>query len=215
MMDIYVKPVKKVSVIGRDLIVIQDIAEVVAVKETAETINKLMLKDMKKELSAREKKTGKTQVLISITEVIRLIKQIYPDCNVVNVGEINTIIDYQAQCKTENKYWKWLKISLVSLILLTGSSTAIMSFHADAEIPKIFKNYYKIFFGEETEKPYIIDIPYSIGLGLGIIVFFNHFAGLKITHDPTPIEVEMSLYDNEITDTVIDTLSSENKGTGG
>ena len=37
----------------------------------------------------------------------------------------------------------------------------------------------------------ILEISYSLGLSVGIILFFNHFAGKKITMDPTPLEVQM------------------------
>ncbi len=55
----------------------------------------------------------------------------------------------------------------------------------------------------------LIDLPYSIGLAAGIIVFFNHFSGKKLTDDPTPIEVEMSVYEKEVADNLIDTLNKK------
>jgi stage V sporulation protein AA len=64
-----------------------------------------------------------------------------------------------------------------------------------------------MFFGYEKENPAIIAVPYSIGLGLGIIVFYNHFFSRKITDDPTPIEVEMELYENDVTDALVDIIS--------
>lgn len=84
-----------------------------------------------------------------------------------------------------------------------------MSFHSDAQMATVFENYYYIFFNEKVENPMIIDLPYSIGLAVGIIVFFNHFSGKKVTDDPTPIEVEMSNYESEVTDNIIDTLNTE------
>jgi stage V sporulation protein AA len=54
----------------------------------------------------------------------------------------------------------------------------------------------------------IINIPYSVGLATGIIVFFNHFTRKKITDDPTPIEVEMALYETEVNETVLDVLNT-------
>lgn len=87
--------------------------------------------------------------------------------------------------------------------------TAIMSFHSDAQMPAVFQNMYRIFFGIEATKPYIIYIPYSIGLAVGIIVFFNHFGLKKITEDPTPIEVEMTTYEKESDESVIDRLEKE------
>jgi stage V sporulation protein AA len=76
-------------------------------------------------------------------------------------------------------------------------------------MPKVFENYYKIFYGRANNNPLIIDIPYSIGLAVGIIVFFNHFMGKKITDDPTPIEVEMALYETEVNETVLDVLNTQ------
>ncbi|MPN30417.1 hypothetical protein SDC9_177888 [bioreactor metagenome] len=92
-----------------------------------------------------------------------------------------------------------------------GGSTAIMGFHSDAQIPKIFENYYYIFMGERTITPYILTIPYSIGIAFGIIFFFNHFSKKFLTTDPTPIEVQMTTYEKEVNDNVIDTLERENK----
>lgn len=67
-----------------------------------------------------------------------------------------------------------------------------------------------IFFSKKKiENPIIINLPYSIGIAVGIIVFFNHFCGKKITSDPTPIEVEMTEYEKQIEDNIIDTLSTE------
>ena len=90
-----------------------------------------------------------------------------------------------------------------------GSATAIMSFHTDAQIPMVFQNYYRIFFQKESEKPLIIDIPYSIGLAFGIIIFFNHFMGKKMSEEPTPIEVEMSTYETAVNSTVIDQMTEK------
>ena len=57
----------------------------------------------------------------------------------------------------------------------------------------------------------ILEISYSIGLGLGIVVFFNHFARWKITTDPTPLEVEMRLYEENICKTLIDQADRKEK----
>ena len=67
-----------------------------------------------------------------------------------------------------------------------------------------------IFFSKKKiENPIIINLPYSIGIAVGIIVFFNQLCGKKITSDPTPIEVEMTEYEKQIEDNIIDTLSTE------
>ena len=40
--------------------------------------------------------------------------------------------------------------------------------------------------------------------GSGVIFFFNHFGRWKITQDPTPIEVEMRTYEDEVDNTILE-----------
>ncbi|MCL2351943.1 MAG: stage V sporulation protein AA [Firmicutes bacterium] len=200
-MEIYIKPVKKITVEERRDIYLRDLAEVVADKKTAEKLKKLKLLHIEAD--------KKTNFLVSVTDIVRAVAARFPDNAVSNLGEADTVIDFSPTKKKDNSVWKWLKIAFVTLVLLAGSATAIMSFHSDAQMPQVFKNYYRIFFGKESDRPMLIDIPYSVGLGVGIMLFFNHFAGKKLTEDPTPIEVEMSLYETDVTDTVLDVLSDE------
>jgi len=200
-LEIYIKPVKKITVEERRDIYLRDLAEVVADKKTAEKLKKLKLLHIEAD--------KKTNFLVSVTDIVRAVAARFPDNAVSNLGEADTVIDFSPTKKKDNSVWKWLKIAFVTLVLLAGSATAIMSFHSDAQMPQVFKNYYRIFFGKESDRPMLIDIPYSVGLGVGIMLFFNHFAGKKLTEDPTPIEVEMSLYETDVTDTVLDVLSDE------
>ena len=54
-----------------------------------------------------------------------------------------------------------------------------------------------------------MEISYSMGLAIGIVVFFNHIGGRRITKDPTPIEVEMAIYEKEVNDALIKTADRE------
>nr|WP_317357114.1 stage V sporulation protein AA [uncultured Tyzzerella sp.] len=200
-MDIYVKPFKKVSLSEVKKVYLKDVAEVYAPKEILEKIKGVKLM----EIDTKEDKN----YLISIIDIINRIDKSMPGHTINNVGEIDTIVEYSPVKEKEKSFLKTLKVIAVTIILLAGSSTAIMSFHSDAQMSKVFENYYYIFFNERVENPMLLDIPYSIGLAMGIIVFFNHFVGKKITKDPTPIEVEMSTYEANVTDNIIDTLNVE------
>ena len=68
------------------------------------------------------------------------------------------------------------------------------------------------FYGENREMPALLSIPYSIGLGLGIIIFFNHFSKFSLTEDPTPIEIEMTTYEKETNASIIDFLGRQKGG---
>lgn len=206
-MDIYIKPTKKAEISERKTILIQDIADISAPDNLAKRIKNIKILEIKENVQKN--------YLISVIDIITAIDKALPGHTINNVGEMDTIVEFSPKAKEDNPIFKWIKIFFVILILFTGSSTAIMSFHSDAQMATVFENYYYIFFKEKIENPFIINFPYSIGLAVGIIVFFNHFSGKKLTEDPTPIEVEMSVYETEVTDNIIDTLNSQNNDNGG
>ena len=46
----------------------------------------------------------------------------------------------------------------------------------------------------------------SVGIGLGVLFFFNHFGRKKITQDPTPMQVQMRLYEDDVDTTIIEEI---------
>ena len=58
----------------------------------------------------------------------------------------------------------------------------------------------------------ILEVSYSVGLILGVTLFFNHFGKRKVTLDPTPIEVQMRLYEDQVETTVIRNASRKESG---
>ena len=55
----------------------------------------------------------------------------------------------------------------------------------------------------------ILACGYAAGIAAGIILFFNHFGKKKLTRDPTPMEVEMDKYEQDVDDTLIKKESRE------
>jgi len=200
-MDIYIKLNSKVSLYEKGTVTIADVAEVIAPMEFASKIKKASL------LHVDTTVKKKQNFLVSVTDVIKVVQKIVPDATVSSIGETDTWVQYLANKPKTSNAFKWIKTAFVSLVLFVGSSTAIMSFHADGEIPQVFKRYYSLFFGVENANPLIIAIPYAVGIAIGIVGFYNHAFGKKLTDDPTPIEVELELYDKDVTDTMIDALN--------
>ena len=97
-----------------------------------------------------------------------------------------------------------IKTSLIFLILCFGVGFSIMSFNNDVSIDDMFSKISKQFTGDKEQGRKILEYCYSIGLGVGIIIFYNHFGPKKLTKDPTPIEVEMRKYERDINQTLID-----------
>lgn len=202
-MDIYIKPVQKANITGRKVVYLKDIAEVYVGGGKNQNLDMIVLL----KITSNEKKS----YLISVMDVIKVINQHLPDATVSNVGEMDVVVQYSPTEEKQNKWVLYLKVAFVFVVLLAGASTAIMSFHSDAQMPQIFENYYYIFFRKNVDMPSIIAIPYSIGLAVGIFVFFNHFSKIYITQDPTPIEVEMTSYEKQTIENVIDNLNSQKK----
>lgn len=200
-MEIYIKPTKKLSISEVNIVRISDICEVYTHPSLAKKLKNIKILEIHDQVDKN--------YLISIIDIINIIDRVLPGHTINNLGEADIIIEYNVKSEAKNSIYKSFKILCVIIILLAGSSTAIMSFHSDAQMSKVFENYYYIFFNERIENPLLLDIPYSIGLAVGIIIFFNHFSGKKLTEDPTPIEVEMALYEDNVIDTLIDSLGQD------
>ena len=198
-MTVYIKPVKKASARGK--VTIGDIAEIVAPNGAEKRIKALKIAEV----------TENKSYLVSVTDIIAKISAAFPNYDISNVGETDTVIEYESPAANEGGAKLFFKTALVTIMLAAGSATAIMSFHSDAQMSRVFETYYRIFFGSRSVDPAVLHLPYSIGLAVGIIVFFNHFTGKKLTSDPTPIEVEMSTYESDVTDNIIDTLNAQRK----
>lgn len=202
-MDIYIKPNEKITVTGRKIVYLKEIGEIWIPEQSTACIENLVVFEIPENIE-------KTY-LISVMDIIKAITLKLPDATVNNVGEMDILVEYQQKQKAINKLWLYTKITAIAIILFSGASTSIMSFHSDAQIPKIFQNYYYIFFEEYNDMPLILAIPYTIGLGVGIILFFNHFSKIYVTKDPTPIEIEMTTYEKETNTSIIDALNRKQK----
>lgn len=144
-------------------------------------------------------------------DVIRELEKIDSSIQVNNVGKVEYIIDYQPT-KSPHYVWQWAKTILVCLVSFCGAAFAIMTFNNDASVKRVFQEIYRLIIGTEPEGFTIMELTYSIGLAFGILVFFNHFAKWKLSTDPTPLEVEMRLYEDNISKTLIQNDGRKEQG---
>lgn len=138
----------------------------------------------------------------SALDVIKKLESLQPNIQVNNVGKVEYIIDYIPPEKP-NVVWQWLKTVVVCIVCFCGAAFAIMTFNNDVDVISIFDEVYRLITGTESDGFTILELSYSIGLALGILIFFNHFASWKMNTDPTPLEVEMRLYEDNISKTLI------------
>lgn len=152
----------------------------------------------------------KKRQVISVLKVIELIEKECPEVSVENLGENATLIELVNVNKHKGAV-QWLKMIFVAAISFFGTSFTIMAFHNDISINKIFSRVYELVMGYPTDGYSILEVSYSIGLAAGIILFFNHIGGRRITKDPTPIEVEMRVYETDVNKALIETADREGK----
>ncbi len=148
----------------------------------------------------REKKEHR--YVESALTVIRQMEALDPAIQVDNVGKVEFIIDYHPQ-KVPSLAWQWAKTIFVCIICFCGAAFAIMTFNNDVDVTSVFQEVHVLLTGREPESFTILELSYCIGLGSGILLFFNHFAAWKLNTDPTPLEVEMRLYEENISKTLI------------
>ncbi|MCL2387010.1 MAG: stage V sporulation protein AA [Defluviitaleaceae bacterium] len=198
-MDIYIKLKKKSDLKDSHEILIGDVADVVAPSDSLVKINMMKLK-------STDKGKGTKNYLIGVTDVIKRIGKDFPNATINNVGETDTWVHCVNGKRKDKPFLIWLRVAAVSVILMVGAATAIMSFHTDGQVSKVFENYHRMIYGETQSNPPLMVISYSVGLAVGIFIFYNHFLGRKLTDDPTPIEVEIETYEKEITEAMVDMM---------
>ena len=152
----------------------------------------------------------KKRQAVSILRVIELIERECPGVSVENIGENATLIEL-VDVKRHKGPVQMLKLVFVSMISFFGTGFTIMAFHNDISINKIFSRIYEMVMGHPSDSYSILEVSYSIGLAAGIILFFNHIGGRRITKDPTPIEVEMRVYETDVNKALIETADREGK----
>lgn len=158
----------------------------------------------------RIKENKKKNYVFSILKVFELIQEAYPEYLLCNIGEVDFIVEYIGK-KKENKVLTWLKVVFVCLVTFFGSAFTIMSFNEDASVATVFENIYKSLLGDTNKGYYLLEISYAIGLPIGSLVFFNHFAKWKVSVDPTPLQIQLRLNEKEINQTMIENADREGK----
>lgn len=148
--------------------------------------------------------------VISATKLIEMMEMVCENIQVEVLGEVDVLVELVKV--NQYKGWKQVvKIIVVSLVSFFGTAFTISAFHNDIGITEVFQQVYKIFMNKEPSGINVLEISYSIGLGAGIILFFNHIGGRRITKDPTPIEVAMRNYEVDVDLTLIETAGREGK----
>ena len=150
------------------------------------------------------------RIIISVVHIIELIQEKYPGYTVISLGEPDVVVEVVKVAKKKG-ILLWLKVLAVCFICFFGTAFTIIAFHNDVGITAVFSTFYENVTGKPSNGFSVLEITYTIGLAAGMCIFFNHIGGRRLTKDPTPIEVEMRIYEDEVNKALIATAEREGK----
>ena len=188
---IYIRMRNRVQAEPEEKVLLRDVAQIIAPEPVLSNIKTMMVHQLTQK--------DRNIVVIDVMKVINLITDTLEDCEVQTIGPAQTIIEVTLKKKGVSIPF----FLLIWFLLFFGSAMAIMNFHDDVSMKSVHEKVYTIITGEKDAKPLLFQIPYSIGLGLGMILFFNHVFKKRINEEPSPLEVEMFNYQLDLDNYVI------------
>ena len=153
---------------------------------------------------------GKAQgrYVVSAVDLVRAVAREEKNVDVTHIGEANIIVTYK-ESPSGGRWKDHMKTAFVCILSFFGAAFSIMTFNTDVDIQTLFPRLYYQLTGTTPQGWTILEAAYSIGIGVGVIFFFNHFGHGKTTKDPSPIEVQMRTYEEDVDKALI---SEKNRG---
>lgn len=195
---VYVKGERNTEVQHREVV----LGDILAV----ECSDRNVIKRIKPLKIVRISEKGPDRTVVSILKIIERIHQEIPGLQIQNEGETDLIITYEKP-KKKSRFYQGIKVAGIAGITFIGSAFSMMSFNNDVAVTDMFSQIYELLTGKQSNGFTILEVTYCIGVLIGILTFFNHFGKKRFTSDPTPMEVEMRLYENDIQTTLVETYS--------
>lgn len=187
MEDIYLIPKKiKPFNINKTYINIEDIYDIYPTNYE-NNLNKIRLRSYKNNKSKYD--------VIHLGEIIEAIKLKCPNTHINFLKNDDIIIFFDEDKKDISKF---IRVFVVSIVVLMGSIMGIMNFHADVNMEHSqFQMVDAITENGNKYLPYF-QIPYSLGIGVGVALFFNKFIPTYSKDEPSPLDLKMNSLNKDI-----------------
>lgn len=183
---VYIKMKKYVSAHPNELITLENICDIITSREEEKKLLETPIYQIrKKDLNL---------VVIDFFIIVKHLKNRFQDKQFQLIGSPHTIIKVNEQQQKKPN----ILVFLVWILLFIGTAMTIMNFHYDVNMQEVQQKLHYFITGEENEFPLFIQIPYSLGLGLGMLLFFNHWFKKRLTDEPSPLEIELHSYQKSI-----------------
>ncbi|SFP25300.1 stage V sporulation protein AA [Salibacterium halotolerans] len=193
--SIYLQFFSPGPVLMGDHLLVKDVARVEGKKEIVSEVLNVGVH----QVTAQDKH----HIVIDGLTVLARIHSVYPDLEVNILGRPQVVVDIHSG----RRQTKLIPVLLVWFLLFTGAALAIMNFHEDVSMLAVHQTIYQLITGKHLEQPLLLQIPYSFGLGLGMILFFNRLFKKRLNKEPSPLEIEMFQYRQDMEEYAAETKS--------
>ncbi|WP_042162627.1 stage V sporulation protein AA [Paenibacillus gorillae] len=189
---LYLRLKKRISIRPRHKVTLGQVARLLAANDEQEQrLGDLVL--------YRHAKADGNRVVIDLLQIVKAIREAEPSLTVEAYGDPQVLI-----MVSEKPVKPRIVVLLFAwLLLFFGAGLAIMNFHTDVSMREVHIRIVELITGERTEHPLWFQIPYSLGIGLGMILFFNHLFRKRFNEEPNPLEVELYTYQENVNAYVI------------
>ncbi len=188
---IYIRMRNRVQSPPNEKVYLKDAAQIIAPESLLPRLKSLIIHQLTE--------SDGNIVVVDVMKVIGIITEKFNGIEVQTIGPAQTIIEVV----TKKKGVSIPFFLLIWFLLFFGSAMTLMNFHDDVSMRSVQEKIYLIITGEKDTKPLLFQISYSIGLGLGMVLFFNHVFKKRINDEPSPLEVEMFNYQMDLDNYVI------------
>ena len=133
----------------------------------------------------------------------KILKQ-RPELSLQFLGDADVILEYAApRGKAGIKDWIWTVF--ISGVIFVGSAFTIMTFIRESNLDHLFARIYVYLGMQNSEDMHSVEIGFAVGMGIGMLLYFNHFGRFRFQNEPTPMEMEMHQYMEDAEETVMET----------
>jgi stage V sporulation protein AA len=141
-----------------------------------------------------------SMVVIDMLQIVKAVHEWLPGLTVETFGEPHVLVEIAPAAGRKPRL---VMLVLAWLLLFFGSGMALMNFHADVNMPHVQYRITELITGKAERHPWLFQIPYSLGVGLGMLLFFNRLFRKRRSDDPNPLEVEMFTYQENVNHYII------------
>jgi stage V sporulation protein AA len=131
---------------------------------------------------------------VSALAIVRTIRSAAPSADLQLLGATAVVINRHILPGAP----AMLRAVLVGVFLFLGAGLAIINFHADVGMPAVLSTVHRLVVGSASGRPLALQISYSVGLGLGILLFFRGLG--RPSREAGPLELEIEKYQRQLDD---------------